>query len=63
MKWISDELLHLFLTFKQEVGDNLNVSALNHELAPTLFGLLVISLLIVEKITLFVSPDKSVIWL
>lgn len=63
MKWISDELLHLFLTFKQEVGDNLNVSALNHELAPTLFGLLVISLLIVEKITLFVSRDKSVIWL
>ena len=63
MKWISDELLHLFLTFKQEVGDNLNVSALNHELAPTLFGLLVISLLIVGKITLFVSRDKSVIWL
>ena len=63
MKWISDELLHLFLTFKQEVGYNLNVSALNHELAPTLFGLLVISLLIVEKITLFVSRDKSVIWL
>ena len=63
MKWISDEILHLFLTFKQEVGDNLNVSALNHELAPTLLGLLVISLLIVEKITLFVSRDKSVIWL